>query len=57
MAAEVKPPVLTIGPLAWLRKNLFSTWYNIVLTLLCHLATLCASRNGHQWAPQKHAGV
>jgi len=32
--AEVKPPVLTIGPLAWLRKNLFSTWYNIALTLL-----------------------
>jgi general L-amino acid transport system permease protein len=33
-AVEVKPPVLTIGPLAWVRKNLFSTWYNIALTLL-----------------------
>jgi len=33
-AVEVRPPVLTIGPLAWLRKNLFSTWYNIALTLL-----------------------
>jgi general L-amino acid transport system permease protein len=32
-AAEVKPPVLTIGPLAWLRKNLFSTWYNFALTV------------------------
>ena len=31
---EVKPPQLTIGPLAWLRKNLFSTWYNVALTLL-----------------------
>ena len=30
----VKPPVLTIGPLAWLRKNLFSTWYNVALTFL-----------------------
>ena len=32
-AVEVKPPVLTIGPLAWLRKNLFSTWYNFALTV------------------------
>lgn len=31
---EMKPPRLTVGPLAWLRKNLFSTWYNIALTLL-----------------------
>ncbi|RPJ22524.1 MAG: amino acid ABC transporter permease [Chloroflexi bacterium] len=33
-AVEVKPPVLAIGPLAWVRKHLFSTWYNIALTLL-----------------------
>jgi general L-amino acid transport system permease protein len=33
-AVEMKPPVLTVGPLAWARKNLFSTWYNILLTLL-----------------------
>ena len=32
-AIEVKPPVLTIGPLAWVRKNLFNTWYNLALTL------------------------
>lgn len=31
---EMKPPQLTLGPIAWLRKNLFSTWYNIMLTLL-----------------------
>ncbi|HET9914839.1 MAG TPA: amino acid ABC transporter permease [Anaerolineales bacterium] len=31
---EVQPPRLTVGPLAWLRKNLFSTWYNVALTLL-----------------------
>ena len=31
---EMKPPVTVVGPLAWLRKNLFSTWYNIALTLL-----------------------
>jgi general L-amino acid transport system permease protein len=33
-AVEMKPPVLAVGPLAWVRKNLFSTWYNILLTLL-----------------------
>jgi general L-amino acid transport system permease protein len=31
---EMKPPVTVVGPLAWLRKNLFGTWYNIALTLL-----------------------
>ena len=33
-AIEVKPPVTVVGPWAWLRKNLFSTWYNVLLTLL-----------------------
>ncbi len=33
-ATEMRPPVLAVGPLAWVRKNLFSTWYNILLTLL-----------------------
>jgi general L-amino acid transport system permease protein len=31
---EMRPPVTVVGPWAWLRKNLFSTWYNIALTLL-----------------------
>jgi general L-amino acid transport system permease protein len=31
---DVRPPQLAVGPLAWLRKNLFSTWYNILLTFL-----------------------
>lgn len=29
---EMPPPPLTVGPFAWLRKNLFSTWYNAALT-------------------------
>ena len=29
-----KPPVITIGVIGWLRKNLFSTWYNVILTSL-----------------------
>ncbi|MEW5940018.1 MAG: amino acid ABC transporter permease [Chloroflexota bacterium] len=32
-AVEIRPPRLTVGPLAWLRKNLFSTWYNALFTL------------------------
>lgn len=27
------PPPLSVGVLGWLRKNLFSTWYNALLTL------------------------
>ena len=31
---KVTPPVIEIGVLGWMRKNLFSTWYNTVLTLI-----------------------
>ena len=30
---HLKPPINKIGPLAWVRENLFSSWYNILLTL------------------------
>ncbi len=29
----IKPPPATVGPIGWLRRNLFNTWYNAVLTL------------------------
>ena len=29
------PPITEIGILAWLKQNLFSTWYNALLTLFC----------------------
>lgn len=29
----IKPPPTSVGLLGWLRKNLFSTWYNALLTL------------------------
>jgi general L-amino acid transport system permease protein len=32
---SLAPPVSEIGIVAWLRQNLFSTWYNTLLTLLC----------------------
>lgn len=28
------PPEIRIGPVAWVRKNLFSTWYNGLLTII-----------------------
>ena len=31
---EIKPPVIELGIIGWLRKNLFSTWYNTILTIL-----------------------
>lgn len=31
---DLPPPTLSSGPLFWLKENLFSSWYNILLTLL-----------------------
>lgn len=47
---EMKPPRLTVGPLAWLRKNLFSTWYNIALTLLAAWLLYLVLRPAIEWA-------
>lgn len=47
---EVKPPQVTIGLLAWLRKNLFSTWYNIALTLLAAWLLFLFLRPAVEWA-------
>jgi len=33
-AEALPPPSSTSGPVAWLRANLFSSWFNIVLTLV-----------------------
>ena len=47
---EVKPPVLTVGPLAWVRKNLLSTWYNIALTLFAIWLLYSLLKPAIQWA-------
>src|SRR5688500_19995683 len=47
---EMQPPRLTIGPFAWLRKNLFSTWYNILLTLVAFWLLYALLRPAIQWA-------
>lgn len=33
----IKPPVTTVGPIGWLRENLFNTWYNALLTVVALL--------------------
>ncbi|MCC6298562.1 MAG: amino acid ABC transporter permease [Anaerolineales bacterium] len=30
----MKPPITSVGPLAWLKKNLFSNWYNAALSFV-----------------------
>ena len=34
MAADVQRPVTAIGPVRWIRKNLFNNWYNSLLTVI-----------------------
>jgi general L-amino acid transport system permease protein len=48
-AIELQPPRLTIGPFAWLRKNLFSTWYNAILTLAALWMLYALLRPAIQW--------
>ena len=33
-APDLPPPASTVGVVGWMRQNLFSTWYNTVLTVL-----------------------
>ena len=47
---EMRPPRLVIGPLAWMRKNLFSTWYNVALTLLAAWLLYLFLRPAVEWA-------
>src|SRR5512139_1143743 len=50
MDSEMRPPVLVVGPLAWLRKNLFSTWYNALLTLLALWLVYALLQPAWAWA-------
>ena len=49
-AIEMQPPHLNVGPLAWLKKNLFSTWYNALLTLLALGLLYALLRPAIQWS-------
>lgn len=46
---EMQPPRLTVGPFAWLRKNLFSTWYSALLTLAALWLLYALLRPAIQW--------
>lgn len=47
---EMKPPLLAVGPAAWIRKNLFSTWYNALLTLFVIWLLYVLLQPAVQWA-------
>ena len=49
-AIEMQPPRLAVGPFAWLKKNLFSTWYNVLLTFLALGLLYALLRPAIQWA-------
>ena len=49
-AIEMPPPRLTVGPLGWLKKNLFSTWYDALLTILALGLLYALLQPAMQWA-------
>jgi general L-amino acid transport system permease protein len=49
-AVERKPPVTVVGPLAWVRKNLFNTWYNVALTFVAAWLIYLLLRPALEWA-------
>lgn len=50
MLPSREPPQTTVGPLAWLRQNLFSTPWNALLTLAMAALLLSASIGLLRWA-------
>ncbi|MFC2036853.1 amino acid ABC transporter permease [Chloroflexota bacterium] len=42
-------PVTALGPVKWLKKNLFSTWYNTLLTLVCLALIFVALKGMVTW--------
>jgi general L-amino acid transport system permease protein len=49
-AVEMRPSRLTVGPLAWIRTRLFSTWYNVLLTFLAVWLLYSLLKPAVQWA-------
>ena len=47
-APVVRPPAPP-GPVRWLQKNLFSTWYNVLLTVLAAAVVFFVSRGVLSW--------
>ncbi len=55
-AAVERPPALSLGPLGWVRNNLFNTWYNAILTVLIVWAILSIVPPLLRWAIVNAAG-
>ena len=49
MASELPPRTPRLGPVRWLRDNLFSTWYNAVLTVVSLLIIYWAVSAIWEW--------
>jgi general L-amino acid transport system permease protein len=49
-AIEMSPPRTSIGLLGWLKKNLFSTWYNTLITILVAWLVVSLARPALEWA-------
>ena len=47
---SLPPPITVVGPLAWLRQNLFSGWVNGLVTLLIGAALIWLVMQVGQWA-------
>lgn len=56
-SAVERPPALTLGPIGWLRANLFNTWYNAVLTVLIAWALFSIVPPLLRWAIVNASGV
>jgi len=44
------PPIAQVGPVAWLRKNLFSTWFDSILTIVIVVSFLTILKSLLTWA-------
>lgn len=44
------PPILAVGALAWIRKNLFNTWFDTLLTIVSSIFAVSAIIGFLQWA-------
>ncbi|MFZ5911934.1 MAG: amino acid ABC transporter permease [Chloroflexota bacterium] len=51
--ASIKPPVTSLGVLGWLRANLFSNWFNSLLTILSLILIYFFGRSLVIWSVQE----
>ena len=49
LSNQVSPPINKINTISWLKKNLFSTWYNSILTVLSILVLYWIASGLLQW--------